>query len=325
MKFEVFADDFFIKNEFLGMGCLFVPTEIKPALIDSLTNLRCLGKSSNFSWKFEDCPHHNLCREDHHMLNNTEIHYRHLFKSSSHPKKVISNRWINFLIENNLKDKGLVYFKILYINLSNLEENFFGDDGTRENIYNRFFRTLIKGSRLFFGNSTKQIENIYHHINVGHEGHRYFPWHAGYRLHFDEDDFLVVNNEIKFVKSDHRLYFDSNMDLVNASQLIQFIDLIIGTVSRNFFDLSNDPVRLGLAEMIRPLVQRLQKNPNNPNSRFNYFKKQSIGFFPKDKEKYISLYGDLIKVNEKDNFYIPVKLARLPFSTNNSPFDEWQK
>jgi len=321
MKFEVFADEIFIKNEFLGIGSLFVPINVKSALTNSLTNLRCLGKSKKYCWKFEDCPNHTSCKLHYHQSNNTEIHYRKLGKSVSHPKKLIPRNWMNFLIDNNLKNRGMIYYKILYINLPNLEENYFGDENTRENIYNRFFRTLIKSSRFFFGsNSIKEIQNIYHHVNESHEKHQYFPWYTGYRLDVDEDDFIIHNKEINFVKSDHRLYLDSSKDLVDAAQLLQFTDLIIATVSRNIFNLSNDPVKVSLAETIRPLVKRFIKSPNNPNSRFNYFKKQSISFYPKDKEKYIDLFGEVKEVNENDNFYLPDKLARLPVSDTSKPF-----
>jgi hypothetical protein len=101
MKFEVFADELFIKNDILGIGSLFVPINVKSDLTNSLTNLRCLGKSNKYSWKFEDCPNHKSCKVHHHQSNNTEIHYRNLAKSVSNPKKLITRNWMNFLIDNN--------------------------------------------------------------------------------------------------------------------------------------------------------------------------------------------------------------------------------
>lgn len=57
MNFEIFADKTRIKdkygNEFLGIGCLFVPTENKYLLFKKLCNLRCLNEDSKiWTWKF---------------------------------------------------------------------------------------------------------------------------------------------------------------------------------------------------------------------------------------------------------------------------------
>lgn len=49
MNFEIFADETHIKDkngkEFLGIGCLFVPTENKYRLVKRLCNLRCLNEN----------------------------------------------------------------------------------------------------------------------------------------------------------------------------------------------------------------------------------------------------------------------------------------
>ncbi|MDI6645353.1 MAG: hypothetical protein QME14_09880 [Methanobacteriaceae archaeon] len=324
MKYEVFADDFYIDKKYIGIGCLFVPESKKLELVNSLINMRCMGKSDIFTWNFKDCPFHTSCREDYHRNNNCEIHYRRLSNSSSHSKQNISKEWIKFLINNNLNNKGLVYFKILYINLSNLDKTVFGEEGIHENIYNRFFRTLIKGSRFFFGNGLKEISRIYHDNGENHENHPYFPWHVGSRLNMDEEDFNVINEEIQFVDSDHKSYFDRNEKLVYESQLIQFIDLIMGTVSRNIFEkLSNDSFKISLAEMMNPLVERLLKSPNNPYSRYNYYQKQSVDFFPKKKVQHLSLLGELVE-EKCTGFYKVKKTVKLPRCTQG-PLDKWLK
>jgi hypothetical protein len=326
MEYEVFADEFFIDKRFLGIGCLFVSIDKKVELVNSLINMRCLGPSGKFNWNFDECPFNSSCKRRYHESNNCEIHYRRTDNSSSHPKKEISKKWINFLINNNLKDKKLIYFKILYINLQNLDETVFGDEGVHENIYNRFFRTSIKGSRFFFGKNLKEIVGIYHDKGDSHQVHPYFPWHAGTRLNIDEEDFHVTDEEIKFVDSDHKSYSGTDDDdLMIESQLIQFVDLIIGTVSRNIFNgLSNDKVKICLAERMRPLVERLLKSPNNPNSRYHYFKKQSIDFFPKKKIQQLSLFGEFNDGKESNEFYKVKKLTRLPPCNNvRGPLDEW--
>ncbi|OEC84938.1 MULTISPECIES: hypothetical protein [Methanobacterium] len=327
MKFEVYADDFYLRNEFLGIGCLFVPVDKKVELVNSLINKRCLGKSGNYKWNYGDCSFNGMCKKQWHDLNNCEIHYRTLDSSSSHPKKEISGRWVDFLIKNNLENLGLVYFKILYINLSNLDENCFGDENARENMYNRFFRTIIKGSRFFFGPELKEIVKIYHHKGENHEIHSYFPWHVGTRLNIDEDDFFVVDEEIKFIESDHKIYFGSDDDLSDESNIIQFVDLIIGVMSRNIFDgLSNDPTKIILAEKVRDLTQRLLISPKNRNSRYNYYRKQDISFYPKNKLEIQPLFEYLDNEKGEDNFYRVQKLARIPrIDTNNGPLDIWLK
>lgn len=323
MRYEVFADDFFIDEKYIGIGCLFVPINRKVELVNSLINLRCIGENEHFIWNFEDCPFHDSCRLNYHRNNNCEIHY-HDLNRANHSKKEISKRWINYILNNNLDNNGLVYFKILYINLCNLDKNVFGEDGIHENIYNRFFRTLIKGSRLFFGNNLKEILRIYHDNGVNHETHPYFPWHVGSRLNMDEKDFNVINEEIQFVDSNHKSYFGKNENLVYESQLIQFIDLIMGTVSRNIFEgLSNNSVKISLAEMMNPLVERLLKNPNNPNSRYNYYRKQSIDFFPKKKVQHHSLLGELVE-EKCTGFYKVTKTAKLP-RCHQGPLDQWFK
>lgn len=251
--FEVYADEVFVGNKFLGIGCLFVPIEKKMELINALIDLRCLGKGE-WQWDYNKCPFNEKCKDRnnnrYHTLNDCAIHYQDLTSSSSRAFKDISNRWVNFILSNNIENKGLIFFQILFVNLNNLNEDYFGDESIRENIYNRFFRmTILKGSRYFFGNhSIKKIKKIFHHKGESHELHPYFSWHTGYRLNIDEDDFNVLDEEITFLNGDHKDYYNSKEEnLIFESHLVQFMDLIMGITTRNLFDLSKDPEKIKLA------------------------------------------------------------------------------
>ncbi len=79
---------------------------------------------------------------------------------------VSTHSWIkDFLIErNNLGNKGLVYFNILGLNLTNMDLECFGENRSRDlTIYNRFFRTALKGGAKYFFAEYDEIvvRNIY--------------------------------------------------------------------------------------------------------------------------------------------------------------------
>lgn len=96
------------------LGALFVPISKKDELIERLLNLRCI-KHGFWHWNEDLC----LNRCGYHRRNDTEIHFKEIHKHKS--KFEIAKRWLNFLIENNRKDLGLVYFNILGINLTKLD------------------------------------------------------------------------------------------------------------------------------------------------------------------------------------------------------------
>ena len=129
---EIYCDeikrvkDDYDRSVWMYLGALFVPTSKKDILLSKLLNLRCI-KYNSWHWNEDNCP--NQC--GYHDWNNTEIHFKDLYKH--HSKFEIAKRWLKFLIEkNNKKDLGLVYFYILGIELSKLNLERFGEDKGRD-------------------------------------------------------------------------------------------------------------------------------------------------------------------------------------------------
>ena len=113
------------------------------------------------------------------------------------------------------------------------------------------------------------------------EHHKYFPWHSIFRLQLEADKLYFIGNRIKFISSDHR---KSDKDEIH-SHFIQFIDLVLGCFMNCLHVNSKNANKLNLAKQAYPLVSRLIKAPYNPNSRYNYYRRQSIEFFPKENLK----------------------------------------
>ncbi len=264
-------------STWMYLGALFVPLARKYELLSKLLNLRCI-KYNSWHWDEIDCL--NKC--GHHRWNNTEIHFKEVHRHKS--KYEIAKRWLEFLIENNKKDYRLIYFNILGIELSKLNLERFGEDKGRDlNIYNRFFRTLISGgAKYFFGEYESIIITNIYHDRGSQEEHEYFPWYTPYRLNINDDKIHVENTEIIFVDSDHRKYPDMDgTDFRCESQFIQFIDLILGSIHCCLHASATRKEKIELALIVKPLLERLMNNPRNKYSKYHYYRKQQIQFFPR--------------------------------------------
>lgn len=320
MKLDIYSDEIYIEDKYIGIGCLFVPQNKRVRLYKKLKNLRCLNtKSSKWIWNFGECD--NTCKKERHINNNCEIHHQKISKSASYSRKEISKRWIKLLINNNRTNREMIYFKILYIDLDKLDKSFFGEENVRNNIYNRFYRTTIKGALSYFFENKIEIENIYHDKADDKEQHDYFPWHIAHSFHNEINRLKIMNKEIVFLDSDHKKYLNEN-DKIMDSHFIQYIDLILGTVSQSLFKLSKDSEKIDLSTIIYPLVGRIIKSPYNYNSSYHYYKKQDISVFPKSEIKFSDdLYGKLSDYKGEFHTNIPIK---KPKNTNYS-LDNWYK
>jgi hypothetical protein len=295
VELEIYADEIITPRNFngttknwLGIGCLFVPLSKKKNILSNLVNSRCLFKANdNWVWDYSSCPFSSnnggTCKEQWHQQNMMcEIHHHELKSSrSSNSQKGIAKKWIDFLLQNGRRNRGDIYFNILFIDLDRLQISCFGNEKVHENIYNRFFRTVIEyGLKSFFADKKVIIRKVFHDKGSV-EHHTYFPYYNLHKLDLKlNSEIEICDKEVMFVDSDHRSYLMKNDGLLEESHLIQFMDLILGSIAQNMFYLSEDSLKKEIAMLIRPLLEQLLKFPTDLQNRYHYHHKQHVAFFP---------------------------------------------
>jgi len=324
-EIEIFSDEIICPIDFnnrirniLGICCLFIPLKLKDNLVKNLLDRRCLNPNYK-KWHpyFESCPKRHICKELWHNSNNCEIHNQNIRRSkASNSLKTISKEWIKYFIEQNKLDKT-IRFNMLFIELDKMDISKFGTSKIHENMYNKFFRTTIHyGVKSFFNNSKILVKNVYHDRG-SMEKHKHFPYLNLHKLSDEiQGPIQFENKEVIFVDSDHKKYSLKDINLYNVSNIIQFVDLILGLVSQCLFYLSDDPLKKEHASLIYPLVERLIKQPRNYNSSWCYVNKQNISFFPKSegkdfRAKCLDLHGNLIDDLTKE--FHKNKVLEMPF------------
>ncbi|MGV9141744.1 MAG: hypothetical protein ACOC1X_02290 [Promethearchaeota archaeon] len=337
VELEIFADEVITPNRFngerinvIGLGCLFVPVNLKQELVTSLMNQRCLlDDNYEWFWYYEECLSKDKCKPSWHKFNDCEIHYAKLRTGSTNSQKKISKNWLEFLIKQNKENRRWVYFNILFIDLDILEIDRFGSEKIHENIYNKFFRTnLHYGLKAFFGNYKEiRVKKVYHDEG-SMEFHQYFPYLNLRKLDYTTPQDIVIEDvNIGFINSDHRKYMGIDAENVKNSHLIQFIDLILGFTTQNIYYLSNDALKMERAMDIRELVYRLLKNPNNVNSSYNYYGRQKISFFPRLKfsgyKKEVRNLNGNIEILKKDQFYSDKRMEMPLYDPCQQNLDLW--
>jgi len=331
LEIEVYADEIITpltfnnkRKNILGICVLFVPVKDRFKLVNDLKNMRCLHSlNENWYWDIEQCPYKDTCKRHWHDSNNTEIHHEDIrISRASFSEKEISKKWLKYLINLNKNDKA-IYFNILYIDLDKLKIDSFGKDKNHENIYNKFFRTAINyGVESFFSEYHKVIIHKVYHDTGNMEHHKYFPFLNLNKLNLEiNKDISIINPQISFVNSDHRKYENDCLELKDASQVIQFVDLILGSISQNIYYLSDDALKKEVAMIIRPLTKRLIKEPSNIYNEYKYFKKQKISVYPKyiiEESKWLvkNLDGEMITEHKKDQFHTEIDLDMPAFDIN---------
>ena len=310
----------------MAIASFFLFEEEFSEIVNDLIRLRCLNEAcDDWYWDFKDCPFKNNCKEAWHDLNNSELHFVNLRKKSSKSKQEISRKWLNYFINRNKQNKP-IKFNILYLNLNNLDISKFGRRRAKskwhENVYTRFFRSNIKYGLKFFSFGFKdkiEIKTIIHDNSTGLAFHKYFPKDNLRRL---EDELkselkkkVVFPTKIIFLDSDHKKA--SNEEERLDCQVLQLVDLVLGATTQSIFCPSEDPFKKELAWILRDLVERLLLNPANPNSSFNYHRRQNISFFPKHKlenarEIFSDVYGSKWVERRKGSFYKVQKLKLPP-------------
>lgn len=324
MDIEIFADETIThdKNgkEYLGIGCLFVPTCYKYRLSKKLSNMRCLNSNSQkWTWNYKDCK--NLCKERYHNINNFEIHYSEIDKSVSKFKLEIYEQWIKFVVKHNKhqedRDK-LLYFQILYLDLDKLDFDTFGVTKDITNIYNRFFRTVILSAKsYFFKDCDFTIKNIYHDNADNKQTHDYFDWHS--LDYLKRKRINVKTDKIKFISSNHNDYDDFKQK--ENAQFIQLVDLILGCSNQILFMPSKNKNKIKIASAFYPLFKRLWRHPYNRNSSFNYFKSQQVSIFPRtsiNSQKDLDGYS-----NDVNQFHHNLEITDPESLIEQNSLDKW--
>lgn len=324
MEFEIFADETHFEdnngNEFLGIGCLFVPTENKHRLVKKLANLRCLNEESKiWKWNSSNCRYN--CR--YHTLNNFEIHSRDIGNSTSKTKIKIYRKWVNFIINYNRHNRSYdkkLYFNILYLDLNKLDFDVFGVDKDTTNIYNRFFRTVILSARSFyFKYHDFTIKEIYHDIADEKESHDYFYRHTIDFLSSDKR-VNVKTNRIKFIDSNHRKHND--IENKGNANLIQLIDLILGCCNQILFKTSSSENKNKFAGDFYPLFKEMWLEPYNYENHYNYVQSQQVQIFPKTVIK--SQYDlDWELKNNSNQFHRDMEISDPKDSLKKTTLDNW--
>jgi hypothetical protein len=256
--------------------------ESKPILRD-LIEWRYLCNKKN--WK------------DYQKQNDALVHWSEL--KNDHNKKHIVKRWFRYLLEDCCPSARKFYFSLLGINLSNLNIKEFGRKSQFNNIYNRFFRSMIQYSLKKFGGEKVIVSDILHERGPQLR-HDYFDWHTISEL--DKDERLSFNcKKVIFLPKSHRKDKRSNILQLCDVLLGVFKDLHLGVDKSTY---PNNKKELLNSKFVKELlVERVIKNPKNFNSSCGYANRFHISLFPKRKSnpnsfrRLMNNYYDLKEIN----------------------------
>lgn len=280
-------EDAISKEKWIYIGVIIVPTKKENACIENLNKARFFKEFS---------PSNDLSKIDNRYFkrNNRIVHFTEMDADMYH----IALRWHQYLKHTCSKEE--LYFNILGICVDRLNEKNFPQKKF-EIIYNRFFRTAVVYPLLKYFSKKKAIINEIFHEKGDQQFHKYFPWHSIWKIQKEEKWPIECKNEtIKFLSKDHRENEKGN--------LIQFIDVLLGVTryaihydykSLKYTKKGRKDFKEELTKVYFPLIERLIKKPDNPNSRTypNYHKRFNISFFPKKK-----LFFDSKDADECDKF-----------------------
>jgi len=205
----------------------------------------------------------------------------------------LAKLWLQEIINDTNKR---FYFKVLGIKKDNLLFELFGagsaSKGKYANIYNRFFRSAFMGAlNSYFphgeyGENT--ISGLFHDRQRQLEAHEFFPWHLFYKVAGGRISF--TSKRVCFIESDHNVEPTYKDD----SQLIQLVDLLVGSIS-HCLDLltKSNKGKNEVAKIILPLLRDILGNVRSERSRFDYFRKYDVSFYPSKKLTYDEYSNDI--------------------------------
>ena len=337
VELKIFCDEVFPthENKYIVIGALFVPKLLFNNVLSQLKNARCLNPDYHV-WhdNYEKCSWKNNCSPEWHEKNNTVIHFSEIGKRSE--KKRITKKWLTLLKKNSDKK---IFFKILAIDLNKLKTNNFGNNKMRLTIYNRFFRTLLKGGIKYFYRQEKVVIKEVCHDKGAQE---YFDFFRENNLVELEKELAsnkkIENMKINFVDDDHRKYEpDTNMH--NNSYYIQLIDIILGAFSQLYFHRSKNKDKMEIAEIMRPVFDSISKNSDDYRHSVSIFPKYTLEQMTKMNQSSIGNIGSVINENQinrrniqyqifhalryQNNFVTNIKYKMPNYFKNQKSLDLW--
>ena len=289
IKLEIYCDE--VKEntnkegvKWMYFGMLIIPTDKKEKAIQKLNETR---KAANYFNEF-------------HFSKLTNYSYAKV----NNEKTLLAKKWIE-LIKKDGTDKCF-YWNIVGINCSNLNFDFFGNDKKEhfQNVYNLFFRSLLKGAlNNFFADYKIHIHDIFHDKESQLQTHRYFNWHAIYILDKTMKNVWFNVDNITFVDSDHNKE-DKHKTEAN---FIQLIDLLVGSFRQAFDNSSKKAGKQEIGNDLSELLSPMMKMYSPKNNRFYFYRKYAFSFFPMKRIK----TSDLINSYERasSTFYNARKLC----------------
>ena len=228
---------------------------------------------------------------------DTNYYYELKFRKLNKPSCIstiarLAELWLKEVIWDTNKR---FYFKILGIKEDNLLFELFGGDasskGKHENIYNRFFRANFLGAlNSYFPQEEYAkitISGLFHDRQGRLEAHEFFPWHLCYKVSDERVNFL--SDQLCFIDSDHR----AEPKHKDCSQFIQLADLLVGSIS-HCLDLpaQSSEGKDEVAKVILPLLKEILGGVYSKRSRFDYFRKYDVSFYPSKKLTLEEFYND---------------------------------
>ena len=209
-----------------------------------------------------------------------EVHFTDLRNRSDASqygeKTLLAKYWVERVLWD---DRKVFHFYLLGLNLDNLQPFAFGRGRKqRRNIYNRFFRAAVAYVlKSFFGPEGVIVTHVFH--DAGELEHdELFNWHTIWRLGQAEPGIAFLEDNIRFIESDHR----KEPDFPEDSHLIQLCDVLLGGLTLCLDARNEKDGCCEIAECLLPLAERLvdPRRVRNPNSRYRYVRRISMSFFP---------------------------------------------
>jgi hypothetical protein len=292
---SVYADEIqHVRNivtgeEWIYAGAIY--EDVNQPILDDLVDRRyCISKFPDW--------------EKHKDKNNSQVHWTAL--RGDHNKKFVIQRWLEYVLEDCLPTNRKFYYSVFGINVTNLNLTEFGDEQQFNNVYNRFFRAMLKYSlKKFFGRGVI-VDHIYHEQGQ-QEKHEYFEWHTIFTLDLDEH-LNFATDRVEFLPKDHKQDSRSN--------IIQLCDVLLGIfkdVHLGYEERSYSPLRKEILDsrFVRELlIKRIIKAPGNINSSFGYAKRFQVSLFPKTR----SDPGSLLR--SQDNYY---DISKIQLGIEHNP------